>query len=79
MIDAQDMSNRHVEGLQQIGTLEGQELLALQFYCQMFAGKTMEEGDHRRASVEDMLLNALKNGIALGLRLQVTEGEILGR
>ena len=79
MIDAKDMATRHLQGIKQIGSLEGQELLALQIYCQMFASKTMDEGLHRGAPVEDLMINALRDGIALGLRLQITEGEILGR
>lgn len=79
MIDAQDMATRHQKGLQQIGSLEDQELLALQLYCQAFSKKTIDEGNHRGAPVEVLMINAVKDGIALGLCIQITGGELHGR
>jgi len=79
MIDAKDMSARLMAGLQQIGSLEGEELLALQLYCQMFAKKTLDDGCRREAPLQDLMINALKNGIALGLRLRIQNSEVLGR
>jgi len=79
MIDADDMAARHLLGLKQIDSLEGEELLALQLYCQIFAKQTSDDGHRMRAPAEDLMINAVKDGIALGLNLQITGGEIQGR
>ena len=79
MIDAKEMSACHVMGLQNIRSLEGDELLVLQLYCQAFAEKTIEDGKHRGAPTEDLVINAVKDGIALGLGLQVVNCELQKR
>ena len=79
MIDFEEMRRRQDEGLNSIGTLEADEKEILQHYCSLATEALLRLGVKRKAPVDEVVLNAYKNGIALGLRLQVTQGEILGR
>ena len=79
MIDFEDMKRRQEEGLNIIGTLAADEKEVLQHYCSLATEAFLRLGVKRKAPVDEVVLNAYKNGIALGLRLQVTQGEILGR
>jgi len=79
MIDARDMAERHNRGLKDISSLEGQELLALQLYCQAYALSLLNNTERPEDNVLNITLNAVKTGIALGLGLCVTERELHGR
>jgi len=79
MIDADNMKTRHITGLQQIETLQAQEKLALQLYCQMLAKHSVDEGNSRGAPVLDSMINAVRHGIAMGLNIRISQGEVLGR
>ena len=70
---------RQEEGLNSIGMLEADEKAVLQHYCSLATEALLRLGVKRKAPVEEVVVNAYKNGIALGLRLQVTQGEVQGR
>jgi len=70
---------RQEEGLNTIGTLEAEEKEVLQHYCSLATEALLRLGVKRKAPVDEVVLNAYKNGIALGLRLEVTQGEVQGR
>ena len=79
MIDFQDMNNRQQEGLTAIDSLQEDEKSVLQHYCSLATEMLIQLGTQRQVPVEQMVINAYKYGIALGLRLKVTHGEITGR
>ncbi len=79
MIDFEDMKRRQQEGLATIGTLEADEKEILQHYCSLATEALLRMGVQRKASVDEVVLNAYKNGIALGLCLQITQGGVQGR
>lgn len=79
MIDFQDMNSRQQAGLGQIFSLQEDERAVLQHYCSLATEVLMKRGDQRGAPVDQRVINAYKYGIALGLQLQIANGEILGR
>ena len=79
MIDFQDMKHRQEEGLAIIGTLLPDERDILQHYCSLSTEAFLRMGVQRKAPVSQVVMNAYRNGIALGLCLKVTQGEIQGR
>ena len=79
MIDFEDMNRRQQEGLTNINSLQDDEKMVLQHYCSLATEALLKTGSQRKAPVDQVVINAYKYGIALGLHLQVTRGEILGR
>jgi len=79
MIDFDDMKRRQEEGLRQVDSLQEEESVVLRHYCSLATEALMKMGAQRQSSTDQVVINALKNGIALGLRLDVTKGELWGR
>ena len=79
MIDFEDMKRRQEEGLKLVDSLQEDELMVLRHYCSLSTEALMQLGSQRKSSTDQVVINALKNGIALGLCLQVSKGEIQGR
>lgn len=79
MIDFQDMNKRQQEGLVAIESLQEQETSVLRHYCSMATEALLTESSHRKSSVDQVVINAYKYGIALGIQLKVVKGEIRGR
>lgn len=79
MIDFDDMNRFQEEGLRDIDSLEGDESDILKHYCSLATEALLKLGAQRKAPVDQVVINAYKSGIALGLRLKVTAGEVQGR
>lgn len=79
MIDFQEMTRRQQEGLRQIDTLQGDESDILKHYCSLSTEALLRLGVQRKAPVDEVVINSFKNGIALGLQLQITNSEVQGR
>ncbi len=79
MIDFDDMKRRQEEGLNLVDALQEDELIVLRHYCSLSTEALIKMGAQRQSSTDQVVINALKGGIALGLRLQITNGEIKGR
>jgi len=79
MIDFQDMKNRQQQGLAAIDSLQEEERVILQHYCSLATEAMLKMGDQRKSSVDQVVINSYRYGIALGLRLKISEGEIQGR
>ena len=79
MIDFEDMKRRQEEGLKLVDSLQEDEVAVLRHYCSLSTEALMKLGTQRQSPVDQMVINSLKNGIALGLRLQVVSGEVKGR
>ena len=79
MIDFDDMRRQQEEGLKLVDSLQEDESMVLRHYCSLATEALMKMGAQRQSPVDQVVINALKNGIALGLRLQVAEGEVQGR
>ena len=79
MIDLDDMMNRQQEGLKLVDSLQEEEFAVLRHYCSLTTEVLMDTSAKRQFPVDKIVINALKHGVALGLRLQIAEGEIRGR
>ncbi|GAI74209.1 unnamed protein product [marine sediment metagenome] len=79
MIDFNEMKQRQEEGLQDIDLLIDDEETVLKHYCSLATEALLRVGAQRKAPVDEVVINAFKNGIALGLRLSITNGEVQGR
>ena len=79
MIDFEVMRRRQVEGLQELDTLQGEEFDILRHYCSLATEALLKEGARLKLPFDKLVINSYRSGIALGLRLQVTQGEVQGR
>lgn len=79
MIDFQEMTRRQQEGLKQIDTLQEDERKVLQHYCSLATEALLRMGVQRKAPVDQVVINAFKTGIALGLQLQIKNSEVQER
>ena len=79
MIDFEDMKRRQEEGLNLLDTLQEDEFMVIRHYCSLATEALLKMGDQRKSSTDQVVINALKYGIALGIRLQVKNGEVQGR
>jgi len=79
MIDFDDMKRRQEEGLNLVDSLREDESMVIRHYCSLATEALIKMGAQRQSSTDQVVINALKNGIALGLRLQVAKGELQGR
>jgi len=76
MIDFEEMKQRQEVGWQDIGSLIDDEQMVLKHYCSLATEALLRLGAQRKAPVEEVVINSFKNGIALGLRLSITGGEV---
>ena len=79
MIDFEEMKRRQSEGVNLIDTLQDSELVVLQHYCSLSTEAIMVMGKERTAPTNQMIINALKAGIGLGLKLEIKNGELACR
>ena len=76
MIDLNEMVKRQQNGSLLIEQLIPDEKAILQHFCSLSAEGLMELGEKRNAPVNEILVNAMKNGIALGLQLDIRDVEV---
>ena len=76
MIDFNEMKQRQEVGLQVIDSLIDDEKMVLKHYCSLATEAVLRLGAQKKSPVDQVVINAFKNGIALGLRLSITNGEV---
>ena len=76
MIDLNEMIKRQQNGSLLIQNLNQDEQEILQHFCSLSAEGLLELGKQRNAPVNEIVINALKNGIALGLQLMIENWEV---
>lgn len=79
MIDFNEMKQKQEEGQQDIDSLVDDEKTVLKHYCSLATEALLRLGAQRKSPVDQVVINAFRTGIALGLRLTVAGGEIQGR
>ena len=79
MIDFNEMKQRQGVGLQDIDSLVDDEKTVLKHYCSLATEALLRLGAQKKAPVDEVVINAYRNGIALGLHLELTAGEVRGR
>jgi len=76
MIDLNEMIKRQQNGAALIENLNQDEKAILQHFCSLSAEGLMELGEKRNAPVNEIIINAMKNGLAMGLQLMIEDGEV---
>lgn len=76
MIDLKEMIQRQQNGAMLIENLQPDEKAILQHFCSLSAEGLLDLGKQRQAPVNEIIINAMRNGIALGLQLIVENGEV---
>jgi len=76
VIDLQDMIQRQQNGAALIEHLNPDEKAILKHFCSVSAEGLLKLGQSRKAPVNEILINAMRNGIALGLQLMIENGEV---
>ena len=76
MIDLKEMIKRQQNGAMLIETLQTDEKAILQHFCSLAAEGLLDLGKQRNATNNEVVINAMRNGIALGLQLMVEDGEV---
>lgn len=79
MIDFNEMKQRQEMGLQDIDLLIDDEKTVLKHYCSLATEALLKLGAQKKAPVDQVVINSFRTGIALGLRLSITGGEVQGR
>ena len=79
MIDFDDMKQRQEVGQQDIDSLIDDEKTVLKHYCSLAAEALLRLGAQKKSPVDQVVVNAFRLGIALGLHLEITTGEVRGR
>jgi hypothetical protein len=79
MLDYNEMVNRQQSGNEKVDSLQGDELDIIKHWCSMIAQELMEAGSAQQAPFSEVVVNGIKAGLALGLELDVSQGELLGR
>ena len=76
MIDLKDMIQRQQNGAMLIENLQPDEKEILQHYCSLSAQGLLDMGKQRGATINEIIINAMRNGIALGLQLMIENREV---
>ena len=76
MIDFNEMKQRQEEGQQAIDSLIDDEKTVLKHYCSLATEALLRLGAQKKAPVDQVVINSFRTGIALGLRLSITNGEV---
>jgi len=76
LIDLKEMIKRQQNGAMLIESLQTDEKAILQHFCSLSAEGLLDLGKQRNAPVNEIIINAMRNGIALGLQLMVENGEV---
>ena len=79
MLDLNQLITKQNEGNRLLDTLQAKESVILQNYGLMAAQALTEEARTRHETVTNLILNAFRNGICLGLGIQIAQGEIQKR
>ncbi len=79
MIDFEDMKQRQEEGVQDIDSLIDDEKTVLKHYCSLATEALLRLGSQKKSPVDQVVINAFRLGIALGLHLEITAGEVRSR
>jgi len=76
MIDFNEMKQRQELGQQDIDSLIDDEKIVLKHYCSLATEALLRLGAQKKAPVDQVVINSFRTGIALGLRLSITNGEV---
>lgn len=76
MIDYQEMLKRQQQGIALLESLQEDEKAIIKHYCSLSADAVLQMAKSMKAPTDEAMVNAFKNGIALGLQLMIEKGEV---
>lgn len=76
MIDYKEMLKRQQQGIALLESLQQDEKDIIKHYCSLSSDAVLELAKSRQAPVAEALINTFKNGLALGLQLNIVNGEV---
>jgi hypothetical protein len=79
MLDLNALLKKQKEGDRLVASLTPDESIILQNYCLLSAQGLIQAGLKRQESTNNIIINAFRNGICLGLGLEVRQGQVLER
>lgn len=79
MLGLQQLIDAQKQGERLLTNLTDDEKVIIQNYCYAAAGGLMQLGAQEKAHVNEIVMNAFRNGIALGSQVTITNGEIRRR
>ena len=79
MIDLKELIRIQGAGDKLLGTLTHDDMVIMQNYCLLSAQGLLKAGHGANQSTTNIVLNAYRNGICLGLGLKVSSGQVQGR
>lgn len=79
MIDFEDMKRSQEVGQQEIDSLTEDEKTVLKHYCSLATEALLRLGAQKKSPVDQVVINSLRTGIALGLKLAIVNGEVKRR
>jgi len=79
MLTFNGIQKEHQAGMGQLEALAGDELDAIRHYSNMVAKSLFKQGIDTNVPVVNMILNGVRAGIALGLRISIEGGEVEAR
>lgn len=79
MLDLNVLIKKQNEGNQILTTLGENEEYIMQNYALLATMKLLETGVQAKFDITKIILNAFRNGICLGLVLEISEGEVKER
>lgn len=74
MLGYQQLVEAQVKGEAQLSKLTGDERTIMQGYADSAADGLLQLGARQKASVNDIVLNAFRNGVALGTQIAIVNG-----
>lgn len=79
VLGLQQLIDAQKRGEQLLTSLTDDEKVIIQNYCYAAAGGLMQLGAQNKAHVNEIVMNAFRNGIALGSQISISNGEIARR
>jgi len=79
MLDYNEMVARQESGNTKVDGLQGDELDIIKHWCSMVAQELMAAGSAQQAPFGEVVINGIKAGLALGLEMDIVQGELMGR
>lgn len=76
MIDFNDMKRRQENGLAKLNSLDDDEMQVLRHYCSLTTEVLMTIGQEGHKTTDQIVINAIRTGIGLGLMIKVENGEV---
>lgn len=76
MLNLQQLIEAQKTGSQAIDTLTEDEKIILQYYAQVAAEGLISLGHQHQATQNEVVMNAFRSGVGLGLRVSISGGKL---